>query len=751
MKAIVLVGESLEYQELSLMTLPSQWARIKVETAGLCGTDVAKIGGYTLPANHTRILGHEFIGSIVDMNGRSESVAIGDLAVCMPILPCGGCEMCLKGMDNLCVKAKAIGRTEQGAFAEYVNAPIKNLTKVPDGAFRDVYVLADPLAVCLHAVRLAGARSPGNKSLVIGDGSIGCLLAWILHKQGRDVSIKGIHLDNLHFIEGLGVHLLNAEASPRSYDEIYETVGRQQQHTLDECVKAIKPGGILVVLGVYAPGYTYPLVARDLFIKESHLIGANAYTQDEFRETVGLICGNEIELIGFLSHTFPLARFSDALEAMRHKSGITLKIVLKPEGSMIRTLIQTSEKKKEDRSMKENSTESIQSAFARTTDEIFSLEEWKRILRSGEKLRIKYGVDVTAPYLHIGHAVNLWMMRLLQDHGHKVIFLIGDFTTQIGDPTGKSKIRPVISQQEIEHNAQEFIKQAKMVLRFDDPELLEIRRNSEWFERMPTGEFLKLLSLVTHSRLVSRDMFQKRLSEQVDIYMHEMVYPILQGYDSFVLKADLTIIGSDQLFNEMMGRFFQERFGQTPQVIITTKITPGLDGVAKQSKSLDNYIGLGHSPRDKFGRTMRLPDNLILMYFEVYTSVPESELQGLTDLVQKDPLEAKKKLAAEIVKRYHGDQAAKEERTWFDQTFSRRETPADIPDVVVDVQSVPAINVVQKFFGNQKSRSEMRRLFQQGAISRNNIKITNPTEQITLSNGDVFQVGKRVWFKVRLQ
>jgi tyrosyl-tRNA synthetase len=393
----------------------------------------------------------------------------------------------------------------------------------------------------------------------------------------------------------------------------------------------------------------------------------------------------------------------------------------------------------------------IQNIFARTTDEIFSLEEWKNLLESGRQIRIKYGVDVTAPYLHIGHAVNLWMMRLLQDHGHKVIFLIGDFTTQIGDPTGRSKARPVIPQEEIERNTQEFIKQARMVLRFDDPELLEIRRNSEWFDKMPMAEFLKLLSMVTHSRLISRDMFQKRIADRDDLYMHELIYPILQGYDSFVLEADLTIIGSDQLFNEMMGRFYQERFGQSSQVIITTKITPGIDGGTKQSKSLNNYIGLGHSPRDKFGRIMRLPDNLIYTYFEVYTLVSESNLKGLADLIQLDPLEAKKQLSMEIVRRYHGDRVAIEEREWFDQTFSQRQTPTDIPNLVLDNATNVALDVVQKFFGDIKSKSAIKRLFQQGGVSRNNEKVIDPMEQVILSNGDVFRIGKRVWFRICLR
>jgi 2-desacetyl-2-hydroxyethyl bacteriochlorophyllide A dehydrogenase len=332
MKAIVFMEQSSEYRELPLTNLPQEWARIKVEVSGLCGTDVAKLGKHAFPPNHTQILGHEFIGKIVDMNGPSNAVAVGDYAVCMPILPCGDCEACFSGMDNLCVKAEAIGRTVPGAFAEYVNVPIKNLIKVVDNACHDVYVLADPLAVCLHAIRLARTQSSGKKALIVGDGSIGCLLAWLLHKQCKDVSIKGIHSDNLRFVESLGIHLQNADVFSRSYDEIYETVGRKQPQTLSECIKAIKPGGVVVVLGVYSPDYVYPLVARELFIKESRLIGANAYTQDEFRETVNLIRDNEKELVGFISHTFPLTKFSDALTAMRRKCGLTLKIVFKPGG-----------------------------------------------------------------------------------------------------------------------------------------------------------------------------------------------------------------------------------------------------------------------------------------------------------------------------------------------------------------------------------------------------------------------------------
>ncbi len=401
--------------------------------------------------------------------------------------------------------------------------------------------------------------------------------------------------------------------------------------------------------------------------------------------------------------------------------------------------------------MNEQQIRQLDLAFARTTQEVFSLEEWKALLRSGKKLRIKYGVDVTAPYLHIGHAVNLWMMRRLQDLGHKVVFLVGDFTTQIGDPTGKSKTRPIIPAEEIERNTKEFITQAKMVLRFDNSQLLEVRRNSEWFGDMKTAQFLKLLSLVTHSRLISRDMFQRRISENSDIYMHELVYSVLQGYNSFALSSDLTIIGSDQLFNEMLGRFYQEKFGQQPQVIMTTRITSGIDGRDKQSKSLDNYIGLGHSPRDKFGRTMRLPDSLISTYFQVYTEVPDTELAALESLAASDPLEAKKRLAVAIVQRYHGKQVAREEREWFDQTFSQRQIPADIPSVTAEAKDQTVLSIVRLFFGSQKSSAELRQLFQHGGVTLNGAKITNPAQSLTPTEGDILQVGKRAWFRLHVQ
>lgn len=383
--------------------------------------------------------------------------------------------------------------------------------------------------------------------------------------------------------------------------------------------------------------------------------------------------------------------------------------------------------------------------FSRTTEEIFSIDELKRKLESGKQLKIKYGVDVTAPTLHIGHAVNLWMLREMQDMGHKVQFLVGDFTTQIGDPTGKNKLRPMIDKLEIEKNIQAFIDSVKTVLRFDDPNLLEIRRNSEWFDQMGLAEFLKLLSMVTHSRLISRDMFKKRIQESSDIYMHEMLYPILQGYDSFMLESDLTIVGSDQLFNEMLGRFYQERLGQSPQVVLTTKVTPGIDGKEKQSKSIGNYIGLAHTPQDKFGRIMSIPDNLIISYLEVYTTVSLDEINDLKEKVKQDPMTCKKFLAEKIVERYHGTEVAVQERKWFEETFSSKKTPDNL--IIIKISTTETLfDAVLSYFGNKKTNSEIKRLFSQNAISQNGNKVSD--FKVLVASGDIIKIGKRDWFKI---
>jgi tyrosyl-tRNA synthetase len=386
----------------------------------------------------------------------------------------------------------------------------------------------------------------------------------------------------------------------------------------------------------------------------------------------------------------------------------------------------------------------------RAGEEIFTSDDLREKLASGKRLRIKYGVDVTAPFLHIGHAVNLWAMREMQEAGHKVILLIGDFTTGIGDPTGKSKTRPTISQDQIERDAEGFITQVSKIL-LTDPEVFEVRWNSEWWKAMPLTQFMKLLSMVTHARLIQRDMFQRRVSDDAEIYMHELLYPVLQGYDSYVLQSDVTIVGSEQLFNELMGRFYQERLGQPPQVVITTVITPGIDGREKQSKSLGNYIAISDTARDMFGKAMRLPDNLIAEFLRVYTFEPLDKIALIEKAIQAgemNPMEAKRVLGRDLVERYYDHSAAVAEDEWFTQVFSRRAVPQDVPAITVSDPNITLLDLL-RYCIPEESSSELRRLIQYGSVRLNgDRKLTDPEQRHPVSSGDTLRVGKRRWFRI---
>jgi tyrosyl-tRNA synthetase len=386
----------------------------------------------------------------------------------------------------------------------------------------------------------------------------------------------------------------------------------------------------------------------------------------------------------------------------------------------------------------------------RTAAEVFTTEDLRSRLTSGRPLRIKFGVDVTAPFLHIGHAVNLWAMREMQQAGHKVVLLIGDYTTLIGDPTGKSATRPVISPGQIDRDAEAFIAQASRVL-LTDPAVLEVRRNSEWWAPMPLAQFLSLLSQVTHARLIQRDMFQARIAAGSEIHMHEVLYPVLQGYDSCELGSDLTIVGSDQLFNELMGRYFAERLGGAPQVVITTQITPGIDGRAKQSKSLGNYIALSDTARDMFGKAMKLPDRLATLYLRHYTMVPLAviaAMQTAVDAGELNPMQVKRALGRALVERYHSAAAAAAEEEWFSRVFSRRAVPDDAPAVLVDDPNATLIEVLRRCLPAE-SGSALRRLVQDGSVRLDGIRpLTDPGQRHPVSAGDVIRVGKRRWFRI---
>ncbi len=386
----------------------------------------------------------------------------------------------------------------------------------------------------------------------------------------------------------------------------------------------------------------------------------------------------------------------------------------------------------------------------RTAADIITGDDLRARLATGRPLRIKYGVDVTAPFLHIGHAVNLWAMRELQETGHKVVLLIGDFTTRIGDPTGKSSTRPEISAEQIDRDAEGFVAQASRVLR-TEPEVLEIRRNSEWWEQMPLDFFLGLLSRVTHARLIQRDMFASRIAAGAEIHMHELLYPVLQGYDSCELGSDLTIVGTDQLFNELMGRFFAERLGQAPQVVITTQITPGIDGRAKQSKSLGNYIALSDTARDMFGKAMKLRDELVTSYLRHYTMVPMTEIAEMDAAMRVgdlNPMQAKRVLGRALVERYYSPAEAAREEQWFDRVFSGRSVPDNVTEIAVADPNCTLVDILRHCLP-QASASELRRLSAQGGVRLDGVrKLTDPDQRHPMSSGDVIKVGRRRWFRI---
>lgn len=386
--------------------------------------------------------------------------------------------------------------------------------------------------------------------------------------------------------------------------------------------------------------------------------------------------------------------------------------------------------------------------LSRTTDQIYGRDDLSNRLASGRPLRIKFGVDCTAPDLHLGHAVNLWMMRYLQDLGHVVVFLLGDTTTRIGDPTGRSTTRPVLTREQIERNAQAFLEQVSMVLR-NEPAVLEIRRNSEWFDTMPITELLAELSLVTQGQLMSRDMFQRRVEEHREIAMHELIYPVLQGFDSVALQSDLTIVGSDQLFNETMARELQAKHGQLPQTVITSTITPGLDGGPKQSKSLGNYVGLALPAEEKFGRLMTLNDDLIGLWAKVYTELPLAavdELQRSAVLGGTHARDAKLELAEAIVARHHGAQEAANARRSFLSVFSLGGLPETMP--ILNVSPRPTLLELVGAARPELTRSSARRLIGEGAVRINGMKCLDAESPTSVHTHDVLQAGRRRWFKL---
>ncbi|MFA6350401.1 MAG: tyrosine--tRNA ligase [Candidatus Omnitrophota bacterium] len=362
-------------------------------------------------------------------------------------------------------------------------------------------------------------------------------------------------------------------------------------------------------------------------------------------------------------------------------------------------------------------------------------DKLSRSLKEGRPLKIKAGFDPTAPDLHLGHTVLLRKLCQFQDLGHEVIFLIGDFTGRIGDPSGRSEIRKQLSPEEVAENALTYKKQVSKVL---DIRRLKIVFNSQWFEKMKAVELGKLMTLYTVTRMMERDDFTKRMKEQKPLYMSEFLYPLLQGYDSVMLESDVEIGGTDQVFNLLVGRELQKDFRQEQQVVITMPLLEGLDGVQKMSKSYGNYVGISEAANEMFGKIMSLSDNMMMKYFELLTD------ENLEEIKKLHPKEAKMRLSEIIVTQYHSKEAAKKARQDFDNVFSKRNIPVDIMEYNLSADE----NIVELMVKNSLSASgnEARRLIEQGAVYLDNVRVES-SDNIINKDG-VLKVGKRRFLKI---
>jgi tyrosyl-tRNA synthetase len=369
---------------------------------------------------------------------------------------------------------------------------------------------------------------------------------------------------------------------------------------------------------------------------------------------------------------------------------------------------------------------------------------------SGIPLRCKLGLDPTAPDIHLGHTVVLNKLRQLQDLGHTVIFLIGDFTALIGDPSGRNAMRPPLSREQIEANAQTYLQQATLVL---DEARTEVRYNSEWSDALGADGMIRLAAKYTLARLLERDDFSKRFRDGVPIAMHELLYPLMQGYDSVALKADLELGGTDQKFNLLVGRELQRHYGQEPQCILTMPLLEGLDGIEKMSKSKDNYIGITEPAFEMFGKTMSISDEQMWRWYDLLSMKSEDELAALRREVAGglNPRDAKIGLAKEIVTRFHSAAAAEAAAREFMERFQGGAAPADMPDVSIDSGGKGVvISALLKQAGLAPSASEAVRNVEQGGVRLDGIKVSDRTRLVTPGTY-VLQVGKRKWARVTVE
>lgn len=397
-----------------------------------------------------------------------------------------------------------------------------------------------------------------------------------------------------------------------------------------------------------------------------------------------------------------------------------------------------------------NDVESALQVLTRGVEGIYALEELKRKLAASAAkkmpLRIKLGMDPTAPDIHLGHSVVLRKLRQFQDLGHVAVLIIGDYTARIGDPTGRDTTRPVLDEDAIKRNAQTYLDQAGKILD-TTPGKIEVRHNSEWLAKLTFADVLKLTGMVTVQQMLHRENFAKRMAESREIMLSEFMYPIMQAYDSVVIKSDVELGGTDQTFNNLMGRELMSKHGMDKQVVMVMPILVGLDGHEKMSKSKGNYVALTDSPDEMFGKVMSIPDAVMSNYFELLTPIPKERMTSLTDAKVTHPRQAKDALAQAIVEEFHGVAAAHAASAEFRKRFTEGALPTDIEVKKVNAPGGAPLGILALLVqvGFAASNSEARRLVEQGGVSLDETKITDPKATVTIAAGTspVLRVGKR--------
>ncbi len=383
--------------------------------------------------------------------------------------------------------------------------------------------------------------------------------------------------------------------------------------------------------------------------------------------------------------------------------------------------------------------DAIEEVLTRGVEKIYpSKQELEKVLRSGNKISLYNGIDPTGDSLHLGHLVQLQKLRRFQKLGHKVILLIGDFTAQIGDPTGKFSSRKSLSRKEVLKNAKNYKQQASAILNFAGDNPAELKYNSKWLGEMGLRKVLELMSHITHQQLIQRDMFQKRIEEDNPIFMHELVYPILQGYDSVAMEIDLEIGGSDQTFNMLVGRKLAKEYLNKEKFVLTTELITDCSG-KKLGQSEGNAINLNDKPEEMYGKVMNFADEVVKPVFQMCTALPMEKINKIT---AKHPMEAKKQLAKELVKQFHGTAAGEKGEQHFKKTIQKGEAPQEIPEITVKEDKLPLLDLVDKS-GLAESRSQAKRLIRQGGVEIDGEKIKDVNKEIAVEKGMVVRVGKR--------